>query len=414
MLPALLTDILQARPGTKAFIGLFISILSVIVLGYVFLFAVALLPQESLRKNILQADSRGFFSENYPQYAWLRPLFNRLDMYTECIGVGIALNMKPDAKTLLEMPTFGECTSLHKVISVKHFDATPHHYMRFIHGHQVVLKSMYTFFSLETVRAITAGTSLLLLIFLYIALKHRIDTRYAALVVSSFFLTASPNMFFTVTHATPFWLVLTAAIAATLGRRICPLIFFGVAGALDAFLNFLIMGSLSLALPLLCYSLAQWAEGESPGRIAAAAFWGGIGWSFGYVLPWLLKWLVLFLALAPTKAALFGVTLELYPTRGLTMIITAVQRNFLSANWPYIALAFVVCALRRRRMALKTPPGLWMACLPGLIPLFWMCILPGQSGIAHSTFVNLILWPFLAACLLLLLSMPRENQDGAP
>jgi len=165
MPPSLLTDILQVRPGTKAFIRLCICILSVIALSYVLLFAVSLLPQESLRKNILQADSRGFFSENYPQYAWLRPLYNRLDMYTECIGVGMALNMKPDAKTLLEMPHFGECTSLRKAITVQNFDATHGQYMRYIHGHQVVLKSMYTFFSLETVRAITAGTSVLLLIF---------------------------------------------------------------------------------------------------------------------------------------------------------------------------------------------------------------------------------------------------------
>jgi len=421
MLPSLLTEILQARPGTKACVRLFISILSVIVLGYALLFAVSLLPQESLRNNIHQADSRGFFSDNYPQYAWLRPLFNHLDMFTECVGIGIALNMRPDAKTLLEMPMFGECSSLQKVITLNDFDAPTHKYMRYIHGYQVVLKSMYTLFSLETVRAITTGTSFLLLLFLCIALKYRIDTRYAVVIVASFFLTASPNMFFTVTHATQFQVALTAAIAATLGsRRIWPVCFFGVVGALDAFCSFLNMGSLSLALPLLCYTLVKWSEGEPPDRIGAETFWGCMGWSCGFVFPWLAKWLVLFLALAPTKAALFGVTLEHYPTRDLTMIVTAVQRNFLSANWPYIALAFGVCALRRRRMALTTPSGLWMACLPGLIPLFWMCILPGQSGVAHSTFVNLILWPFLAACLLLLLAMPQElrlmrkNQDGAP
>jgi len=286
--------------------------------------------------------------------------------------------------------------------------------MRYIHGYQVVLKSMYTFFPLEMVRAITAGVSLLLLLFLYSALKYRIDTRYAAVVVSSFFLTASPNMFFTVTHATQFWVALTAAVAATLGRRICPLCFFGVVGALDAFCSFLNMGRLSLALPLLCYTLVKWAEGEAPGRIGAAAFWGCIGWSCGFVLPWLVKWLVLFLVFAPTKAALFGATLEHYPARNFAMFVTAVQRNFLSANWPHIVLAFVVLALRRWRMALTTPPGLWMACLPGLVPLFWMCILPGQSGIAHSTFVNLILWPFLAACLLLLLAMPRDLRKASP
>ena len=406
-----LAEIARARPGMKECIGLFAGILVVIVLGYALLFAVSALPRENLRKNILQADARGFFSDNYPQYDWLRPLYNRLDMFTECVGIGVALNMRPDAKTLLEMPMFGECSALRKVITGDTPDAAPYLYMRFIHGYQIALKSMYTFFSLETVRAAAAGISLLLLVLLFIALQRATDTRYAAVVVFSFFLTSSPNMFFTVTHATQFWLVTAAGAAAALGRgRICPLCFFGFVGAMDAFCHYFLAQSLSLALPLLCYTLARWADGESPGSIAAEAFWGCIGWSFGFVLPWLIKWSVLFLVLAPTKAELFGVTLENYPARGLTMILTAVQRNFLSANWPTILFVIAFCVLRRRRMALEMPPGLWMACLPGLLPFVWMCILPGHSGVRHSTFVNLILWPFLATCLLLLLAMPIDSR----
>ena len=407
-----LAEVLQARPGMKECIRLFAGIAVVIALGYALLLAVSSLPQENLRKNMLQADARGFFSENYPQYAWLRPLYTRLDMYTECIGIGVALNMRPDARTLLEMPTFGECSGLRKVIAEDNFDAVPQGYMRYIHGYQLVLKSLYTFFSLETARAAAAGISCLLLVFLFIALQRAADTRYAAVVVFSFFLTSSPNMFFTLTHATQFWLALAAAAAAVLGhRRICPVFFFGLIGASDAFFSFLSMGSLSLALPLLCYTLARWADGATPDRIRAEAFWGCIGWSFGFVLPWLVKWLVVVCVLAPTKAELFGVTLERYPTRDLMMIVTALQRNFLDANWPYIVCVFVALVLRRRRMALQTPPGLWTACLPGLIPLFWICILPGQSGVHHSAFVNLILWPFLAACLALLLAMPGAVHD---
>lgn len=409
-----MTDIIQACPDRKSCIRLCAGVALVIAFGYALLFTVALLPQENLRKHLLRADASGFFSENYPQYEWARPLFNRLDMYTECIGAGIALNMRADWRTLLEMPTFGECSVLHTVLAAEDFKATPHGYMRYIHGYQIVLKSLYTLFPLEMVRVVTAGTSLFLLFFLYIALYRKTAAGYAAAVVMSFFLTSSPNMLFTVTHATQFWVALAAAAAAVLGyRRICPIVFFGLVGALDAFCSFLNMGSLSLALPLLCYTLARWIDGAASGRIRADTFWGCVGWSFGFVLPWLVKWLVLFFVFEPTKAALFGVTLEQYVPRDLVMIATAAQRNFVSANWPVIVLVFVVSALRRWRMGLHTPPGLWSVCLPGVIPLLWMCILPGQSGIKHSTFTNLIVWPFLAASLLLLLSMPRDARDLA-
>jgi hypothetical protein len=409
---ALLNEILRTRPGKKEFKRLFSGMAAVVAIGYFLLFAVSLLPQENLRKTLLQAEARGFLSENHPQYDWLRPLYNRLDMYTECLAFGVALNLKPDAAMLLKTPTFGDCPSLRAVVASANHDAPGMPYMRYLHGTQTVLKSLYTFLSLEAVRAVTAGTSLLLLLALFFALKLEAGARRAAIVVASFFLTASPNMFFTVTHATQFWLVLTAAIAAVLGhRRICPVLFFACIGSADAFFSFFSMGSLSLALPLLCFTLARWTAGESSDRFGAEAFWGCVGWSLGFVLPWLLKWLVLHFAFAATRGELFGVTLEQYPARGVTMIALAMQRNFLSANWPYIVLAFVVAALHRRRTAAKTPPGLWTACLPGLLPLLWICVLPGQSGVKHSTYVNIILWPFLSACLLLLLAAPRDADE---
>ncbi|MDR3358321.1 MAG: hypothetical protein LBN96_05645 [Desulfovibrio sp.] len=82
--------ILRERPDKKTFAVLAGGILDLVLGGYLLLFAVSLLPQESLRQNILRMDSGGFFSENYPEYSWLRPLSNRLDMFTECAGVGIA------------------------------------------------------------------------------------------------------------------------------------------------------------------------------------------------------------------------------------------------------------------------------------------------------------------------------------
>jgi len=405
----------QSRPAKKECLCFLAGTAAVVVVGYAGLYALSLLPQEKLRNNVLRADARGFFSDNYPHYEWLRPVSNRLDMYTECLGLGIALNMRPDAKTLLEMPTFGECSGL-RAAGAENFAAVPHAYMRYIHGYQLVLKSLYTFFPIEAVRAVVAGTSLFLLLALFLALSRKTDVRHAALVAASFFFTASPNMFFTATHAVQFWVVLAAAVAAVLRHtQLSPLCFFGTVGALDAFFSFLSMGSLSLALPLLCYTLVMWTQGASPERVTAAAFWGCIGWSLGFLIPWPVKWLVLRHELAPTWAALFGTALEQYPAHDPMMILTALINNFFSANWPWIVCIFVALVLRKRRLALRTPPGLWAACLPGLIPLLWICILPGQSGVKHSSYMNLILWPFFAACLLLLLpaqAVPPGAETG--
>jgi hypothetical protein len=281
----------QSRPRARTFAALAVSILGIVVVGYLLLFAASFSPEEKLRQNVTAAHSRVFFSENYPQYFYLRPLFGRLDMYTECVGIGIASNMRPN--DLLRMPTFGDCPGLTKAVE-NNFVAPTYDYMRFSHGHQIFLKPLYAFFSLETTRAITALTTFVLLLALFFVLKFRLDAAYAAVVALSFFFTSSPSMFFTVTHGVPFWLVLAGAITATLwDGKTAPLCLFACMGACDAFLNFFVMCSLSLALPLLCYVLAQWAKGEASDQVIANAFWGCVGWSIGFVAPWLIKWAML-------------------------------------------------------------------------------------------------------------------------
>lgn len=399
--------IISSRPKYRSCFLLAVSVLSLVAVGGVLLFAVSELPQEPLRHHLKGAAAEGYFAHNYPKFGYLTVFTQKPDMYTECVGIGIATTMLPTAESLLSMSSFGECEGLTKAIAGD-FTMPLGPYMRYPHGYQIFLKPLYTFFPLDAVRLITCCMTIGLLALLFVTLRNNLNTAYAAVVVLSFFMMRAYSSFLLVTHAAQFWLVLAGAIAAVcLRRKVSPFLLFGTLGTGDTFFSFLSMGSLSLGLPMLCYALTLWNDDKAPEEIIATLFWGGIGWSIGFVLPWLVKWTILECFLHVTTDQVFGRTLELYPTRNVQMIATAIFNNVKSLQWQ---LCLVICGLlfaRKRRLHRAIPAGLWAALLPALVPFIWVCILPGQSGVIHSEFVNLIFWPFIAALFLLLSALPK-------
>jgi hypothetical protein len=319
--------------------------------------------------------------------------------------------MRPDVEVLLSMPTFGECSELTNAASVN-FETHSHQYMRYVHGYQVFLKPLHTFFTIDTVRMIVCGITIFMMAMLFMILQKQLNQAYAAVILLSFFITQSSSVFLLVTHAAQFWLVLAgASLAVGLRKRASPLFLFGMIGACDAFFTFLSMGSLSLGLPLLCYTLALWKDGRATEEIIAALFWGSVGWSIGFVVSWLVKWTVLGLVLHPAKEQLFGVTLDVYPTTVVWMIVIALRRNLRALHWILGLAIFVLLIIRKYRQRPVIPSGLWVVLFPALVPIVWVCILPGQSGIVHAFFINVILWPCLAAITLMLLAMPKPGRE---
>lgn len=403
--------LVRLRPGCRSFLIMVVTVISVVVLSYVLIFAVSCLPQEPLRQHIKKAQVEGYFENNYPKPAYLSILNKRLDMYTECFGLGIAVTMRPEPSTLLSMPAFGECSGLSRAADAN-FEAPPQPYMRYTHGYQLFLKPLYTFFSFDTVRLLTFCVTSCLLALLFATLRSSLNTAYAVVVVLSFFITKSSSVFLLVTHASQFWLVLIGAVLSVRFRkRASPFFMFGILGACDAVFSFLNMGSLSLGLPMLCYALTRWNDGMAPEEIVAALFWGGVGWSVGFVIPWLMKWSALTLALHPTKEQLFGATLDAYPTRSLQMICTAMYNNLSALHWRLGLALSALLLIRRLLRRQPVPSGLRVILLPALAPVVWICILPGQSGILHAFFINVILWPAIAALFLVLLAMRRPWQE---
>lgn len=410
----ILRSVVQARPSLQACIKLFLGILCVVSVGSLLLFAVYALPMSPLKQSMLAAYTEGYFAENHPRRSSDMVTGKRYDMWTECTGIGSAMTDGDSLLSLLEMRYYGECSALSTAVEQHGLSKSPEYqYMRYIHGYQIVLKPLYTFFSIHTARIIMASLTTLLLLTLFFVLRQHVTTPHAAIVSLAFLLPCSPNVFIMATHSAQFWVVLIAAIIATCSnaKKVSPLCLFGCIGACDAFVTFLSMGSLSLSLPLLCYTLVAWANGEKAEDSVANIFWACVGWSIGFLLPWLIKWGVIGLTVGPTAEELFSNKIEEYSARSVGMILLALARNVTTTHWEVWLPLFSLLAIRRFWRKCTMPENLWPILFPALIPLVWICLLPGQSGIKHSSFVNMILWPTLAALALYLIPMGKVRRD---
>ena len=387
---------------------LFKYILALIVTALVcwsLLFLVAYIPDGSLKRNISNSVEKNELPQKTPRFF----LGKKADVATECTGMGIALNLKPDM-SILEGRNFGSCKGLAEAAE-KDFVAPTAVYARYTHGYLIFLKPLYSLVSVPHVKKVVALCSLAMLGLLFISAKKTLGIKIAAALLFSFLFVFNYHVFMVVTHASQFWLVLAGSILALRYQGdFAPIVLFGVIGALDTFFSFLNMGSLSLGMPLLCYILACLKKSETGREIFLKSVLAAVAWSVGFLVFWLIKWgMAHFIAHIEN---LFGSTLEIYPAKGIGMIFKALFNNCKSSIWQLWILCFLFLGIRKVLKKAYVFKISKVLLLPILVPIIWICLIPGQSGIKHSSFVQIILWPALAAIFLYLLQPSFEARKS--
>ncbi len=381
-----------------------IAVCLFLLMGFILLFWVSAFPKDTIRQHIIDAEQHGFFNENYPKDFLL---FRQLDMFTECAGLGIAATLRPTFEQLTTVPVYGECRALQEAI-INDFPEPTELYPRYIHGYQLVVIPLYTFFSFTEVRWIVGLIGVGFCLALCLAMAWRIGLWAGAVMAVGYVFALTHHVFLLSTHAAGFWVVLVGALAVTLGKEPLPLMAFALLGVADAFVSFLTMGSLSLSLPLLCYALTRYYDGLSSFAILKHSFWCAVVWSCAFLFAWLCKWGLAWLYL-PSVEAIFDVRFDAYSTRNVDMFLLALFNNLKRTAWQLWAVVFVFLGVRLYRHKIKLQWDLSILAFSAIMPVIWMALIPGHSGVKHSSFVTIILWTPLTACLFWLWAQPRTR-----
>jgi len=388
--------------------GKLLVLLAVLIPLYLGLLWLAAQPdQAEVRLHVQEARVEGWLDKEYPKIL----LFRGMDMFTECFSLGIAGQLQPDMESLVAMRAYGNCEATRQGLDEDWPQGGP--YARYWHGYQVVLRPLMAVTSYANVRIIVPAVTLLLFAGMGLAARRRLDTAHATALLASFITAGTVNVFTLVSHAALFWVIQVGCIALFLRRsKTPPVLGFGLLGSLDAYLNMLNMGSLSLSFPLLCYCLIRWYENDRNAEILADGLLCCVGWSLGLVLTWTAKWGLAYAFLPPID--LFGNTVELYFRHSLSAFAIAMERNFLKTLWKYWLPVYLLLGWRMYKKRIRVPEGLWIVLFPSCMPLIWVMLLPGQSGMSHSSFVSIILWTPLAALLFLILGLPSPKRQAQP
>ena len=342
--------------------------------------------EEALRTRLRAAAESGSFQNDYPTVGW----FQRLDMFTECGALSMALNPLPTLRSVLLMHGFQGCAGLRRVL-LENEPLPTNEYAHYWHGHQIILKPLYTAFPVPVARGILTAVGLFLWAGLWCAAAYRLGAQRGAVLALSLIIPGGLTVFPLATHAVPFWLVLLSSIVACLWRgRSVPVPLFAIIGALSTFVSFLNMESLSLGLPLLCYFCVQLDSGRSAASLVKESSWLCFAWGAAFVGMWLSKWGMGTLGFLSAKTV--------YLPHSFAMIGQALSSNILNMPWTIALGTVMLMALRMWWCALKPPRGSWALLVPAAVPLVWICLLPGHAEI-HNFFMKIILWPTVAALL---------------
>ncbi len=405
------------RPKIWHILIALLAIPSCLLAVYALLFTInSTLDLQKYKDNILKSYEQGFFEQNYPDVTIILKA-ERVDMWTECGSIGMAMRSHDSIDDVFLTNRYGNCDELSAAASQGFTNPPQNKYYRYTHGYSVLGRALYTHFSMQDARSIITIISITLLLMLGLALRAKVSTGAAAVILGSFLLLNSPSMYVLTTHAIQFWLVVVASILAIfLHGRTQFFILLACIGTLDAFFSILSMGSLSLSMPLLCFMLVKWKQLNNEDKdakefeILAQGFWACVAWAVGFLMPWLFKWYVITNYYNVPFAEILGTSASKYSASGIAMILLALGKNLLATNITAWLPLFSLLWWIRQKEGRSLPEGLWIIIFPALIPVLWCCILPGQSGISHSNFVNIILWPLFCSVSFYLLT-PSKNAS---
>jgi hypothetical protein len=334
-----------------------------------------------------------------------------MDMYTECVAIGIAANMRPDFRSVMQMKHAGSCDGLRRFLADP--DGAPLEiYGRYWQGYQIIMRPLLLFFSYDKVRVIVGITSMLLTLCFFYVLSGRTSKKAALFVFLAFCMTMNARVFFLVTYGVQYWLVIAAAIgvlqASPRYAERLPLI-FAVIGGTDAYFTFLNLPSLSLSVPLLCWFLRELATNNFNGeKLIARAFLCCLAWAAAMVLVWVCKWLLLRYIQGDWN--FFGTTLDYYPL-GSRWPLDALIHCFIKTQFMALLVisGFLLCLKKRRKI--KNSLQTRVLIFPALIPVLWIELaMPGHAA-QHVIMLSFALWPSFATVLFLIYSPLPPKAD---
>lgn len=261
------------------------------------LVSTAFIPKESLRDNMLESAEYLYEGELFG-YRIGKMSSTRIDRYADAILLNIAWHYDSEEPLRSVMKSSYYFTPYLEenenfLNSVKDDLPANYQYLRYWHGSILPVRLLLLIMPIKGIYILNACLMVLLTagLFLMLALKKAYTPIKG--LAAAFVLTSVWFVPLSLEYTWVFLIALIACIAVTAiysgARKAEPFecgIFFMVTGMITNYFDFLTAETLTLLLPLI---LLLWFNRD---RIVKTALFSVGGWGIGYVLMWVLKWII--------------------------------------------------------------------------------------------------------------------------
>ena len=264
------------------------------------MYAVTLVPRGAIERNAVRSIDIIHYEGQEKAVAANNMLF-RLDNFTDCLMVNIALSAPDDDRTTAAM-----LNPMHLGDIMNQVDQTwnwVHHndsvappkvnYGRYWHGYQVPLRLWLTVTDYSGIRLANALLLALLTLALDVLCWRRVSPAVALAMLLSLMMVLMPVVVpWSMQYSTCFIVMMMASCAVLAVKRVgrsLPLAaaMMAATGAITAFFDLLTTPMLTMGFPLVLYLLAY--KPEKPWRVMLLLV---VAWGVGYAGTWAAKWVV--------------------------------------------------------------------------------------------------------------------------
>ena len=264
------------------------------------LYAVSLVSRKAIETNAVRSVDI-LHAEGQERAVVANHLLLRLDNFTDCLMMNIALSAPDDDHTtaaMLNPMHLGDIRNqvdqtwswAHKTDTV----APPKvNYGRYWHGYQVPLRLLLIVTDYRGIRLVNMFLLALLSLLVTVLCWRRVSPAVAVALLLALILVAMPLVVpWSMQYSTCFIVMLLASVAVLALKRVgkslpAAAVLMAATGALTAFLDLLTTPVLTLGIPLVLYLLAY-----KPERRWRVALLLALAWAVGYAGTWAAKWVV--------------------------------------------------------------------------------------------------------------------------
>ena len=389
------------------------------LIGFLAIVAVFAIPKSWVEGNTersfnLLYDETGYHDAN----TWYAN--SRYDNYTDAVMLGIALNVKETQPVeaaardtllwndwLTENPINpssyyfflqrqrhinGDAYTDKEISQIGTYD-----YSRYFHGYLVVLRPMLIFFNLGDIRYIHMFVQILLVAYL---IKLLFDAKRKGLIIpflATYFFMHPFAVSQDLQNISVFYVMLISSVLLLKFRNYIakkpenlPIIFVGI-GCATSYFDFLTYPVAAFGIPaIIALSLFV----PDSGNRFISTFKMGIGWSFGYVGMWMIKWLYSALILgfknfdiAFSAGRRFGLEDLNYATGNTMNFFDVILVQLYAASTIVLLIlfiTFIIHSIQKIRQGQKiTPTASLLVLLYILIPNLWYAIVVNHSRLHY-------------------------------